>query len=460
MHKWIYIIVTVLFVVLVNQHTHAELQYIRLDAPELSNSVVISGDLFDMGRDQLIVGKGSKVDIYLDDEIIQTISGISGSVTALAFGDLTGNFRNELLVGTNNAGAFYIFEKKLDRWQRIGEPRYLWAPVTYLQVADLTADGWGDIIAQNAKGEVQVFLSWQGELYSFYRTQPDESIKQIFAEDLTSDGADEIVFTYNFGYVAVLKWINSELNVIWENYPWGSIDGLMVGSLDNRPEIIVITSQGILYSWIWEHNTFVLKRHFLHSRLGNSFDYVNGSQFVSFSDETGISFFTIGVSQLVEQTNISHLRGQAIYAVNDRLLIRDRMNQYYWLETVDSLYLPMYFDGELHTEPIRYLFRDGQLYLSLSDSADTLDWMIIGQRKLFMTNRVASATLVPDKGTVGWNNIELPLRNPVIIYQEEVFVPLEFFLVMGYDLKFDTSRRRLDFDKTWGWWFDAFSPTS
>ena len=185
---------------------------------------------------------------------MQIVSDLSSSVTALAVGDLTGDFRPELLVGTDNAGAFYVYELRGGKWQRAGRARYLWEPVTYLAVHDINNDGWGDVLALNRSGHAEVFLSWEGELYSFWRAS---GVKHFLAADVDQDGIVEMVFTTEAGNVGVLKWSDQQLETLWENYPWGTIESLVVLEDRAAPEWIVVTSRKMLYGWRWQDGNVV-----------------------------------------------------------------------------------------------------------------------------------------------------------------------------------------------------------
>ena len=84
-----------------------------------------------------------------------------------------------------------------------------------LAVHDINDDGWGDVLVLNETGDAEIYLSWEGELYRFWRSA---DIKHFTAADIDGDGVVEILFTSRQGQVAVLKWEDQQLVTIWENY--------------------------------------------------------------------------------------------------------------------------------------------------------------------------------------------------------------------------------------------------
>jgi len=94
---------------------------------------VVVGDILGNGSEQLLVGSGSLVSILSEGEVVGEIRGFHGNVTALGYGDLTGNLRTDIVVGTDNAGALYTFTSHNGEWRRTGQPRYMWSPIAYAE---------------------------------------------------------------------------------------------------------------------------------------------------------------------------------------------------------------------------------------------------------------------------------------------------------------------------------------
>src|SRR5690625_4638420 len=137
----------IIFFSLVIIHDVVRADYLFYELAYLDNSILAVADVLDTGRDQIIAGNGSEVRIYDQGQVQELISLFSVTVTAIAVGDLTGDFRPEILIGTDK-GSYYVYQRIQGQWHQIVEQRYLWAPVTYLEVCDLTGNGWGDVIVR------------------------------------------------------------------------------------------------------------------------------------------------------------------------------------------------------------------------------------------------------------------------------------------------------------------------
>ncbi|MFY9436523.1 MAG: VCBS repeat-containing protein, partial [Limnochordia bacterium] len=156
----------------------AQADYLLEELPYLHNSVVAVASVLNNGRDQIISGLGNELRIYDQGVLIGTITGFAGNVTAVAAGDLTGDFRPEIIIGTDNFN-FYVYQHVQGTWRQVVERRYLWSPVVRLLVADITGNGWGDVVVLTERGEAFVYLGWDGELDLFWRSQPNANVKYV-----------------------------------------------------------------------------------------------------------------------------------------------------------------------------------------------------------------------------------------------------------------------------------------
>lgn len=444
------LLLSLIIVVNITSLSGATEQYILVEVPELINGITIIGDVLDIGTDQIIVGRGNQVDIYDHDQLVTSITGFSGNVTALALGDLTGNYSPELVIGTDNA-SFYVYQLQEDYWIELNEHRYLWAPINQIEIADITGSGWGDVVVRNARGEVYIFLSREGILENSWRSQPNEQIKFLLTADFNEDGMDEVVLTRNSGYVGVLRWQDQELVRVWENYPWGSIENLTVGNpiSNHLPELMLTTSQKMFYSWQWNGTTFVSRRSYSQNAGGPTLRYENDFGLLSFSVNEGITAYTVGSANFVEQwripvTNIVHAE-----AVNDRILAQDVAGKYHWLWQINLADVSTYVNDSMVKSP-RLQIDQGEIFVSLVDVTKLLGWTKLGTSKIFIMKGFDYIVLYPDTQVISWNNLTLPQKTLMI--DDEVYVTYDLFSFLGYRVDFDYSTLNLTFMQDWGWW--------
>lgn len=443
----------ILFSVLILSANTIASSYVLEELPHLHNTVLIAADVMNVGYQQLIVGKSNEVRIFDQNGTSKPIADIDGNVRALATGDLTGNFRMEVLVGTDNY-SICVYKQIDQTWQQIEEIKYLWAPINYLEVADITGNGWGDVIALNTRGEAFIFLSWNGKLSLFWRSKPNETVKYITAADLTGNGADEVIFTHNSGYVAVLHWQEGQLDLVWQNFPWGSIDGLVITqlSLQQLPEITVTTGQNIFYSWQWKAEDLTISRHFTQELAGEPIMYMTDHGLINRSDAYGISAYEIGTNSLTEKWNIPLTGITDVILYNGRFLVKNNLDMYYLLHTINTDDIDVYFDHEHVDNPPQMLIYDGHVYLSLEDTIDRIGWLSFGTKRIFLIRGLDYFVIEPGKSTILWNNVAIPLTREIISHHDEIYIPLSALTMFGYEAVFDVTGFKLDIQKKWGWW--------
>lgn len=414
--------------------------YLQVDAPEYSDKAVLVADLLDYGKPQIIVGGQGNVTVYTDDKALYTITNVSGRVTSLAIGDLTGDFRPELLVGTDNAGAFYIYQLRDERFRRLADPQYLWSPVRHLQVADINGDGWGDILALTDKGEAVLYLSWEGELFPFWRSEAGEQVAHLVSYDVTGDGNDELIYARSSGYVAVWQWREHQLELVWENYPWGNIEGLIAGLEQNSSEIMAITGQKMVYGWQWDGQGFQLHKHFHAPELGRSFQPWNNGV-LSFSSEDGVSYFTIESSRIRKQWNIPFVTGTRFQEYQDKYLVSDGRRVHFWLEPVADDYFELHVNGTRIEQSADVAQDNGDLLLNWENTAN-----------LLAIEGFYWATVVPGTAEILWGDMIFPLTRKAVLIDDSLYVPVDAFAIYGWNAEIDMARRRVNFTPHWGWW--------
>ena len=427
--------------------------YVMKDLPQLDNGIVIAADVLNKGSEQLIVGKGSKIFIYDQNKLVGTISGFSGNVTALAVGDMNGNFNLEILVGTD-AFNVHIYQLVNEEWLQIEVKRYFWAPISSLKVADITGNGWGDMIVTNTRGDAYIYLSWEGKLDIFWRSKPNEPVKFITAENLTGSRADDVVLTHDSGYVEVISWKDEKLRTLWQGYPWGTIDSLILTPIkaESPSQILILTDQNIFYSWKWDGNTFVPQYHF-HQRLdGKIIGYHSEFGLIAISPKSGITFYNVGSNVLEKVFNINLTAISDIVFYNEQLVVKDVGSRYYALQSIDLEDIEIYINGELVDTPIEFLINEGRLYVSLNDITSILGWMKFGtKQRIFLIKGLNYLVVDGEQGQILWHNIPLPLHE-LISKDNLIYLPLESISIFGYEVRLDCTNNQLDLSRNWGWW--------
>lgn len=423
--------------------------YVRVDRPELNGAVLLVADLMDIGEPQVILGRQNAVYIVHEDEVQELAGDLPGHVTALAAGDLTGDFRPELLVGTDNAGAFYIYERQGGLWNRSGRARYLWEPVQMLAVHDINDDGWGDVLVLNETGDAEIYLSWEGELYRFWRSA---DIKHFTAADIDGDGVVEILFTSRQGQVAVLKWEDQQLVTIWENYPWGTIESLVVIDEGSTPEWIVVTSQKMLYGWRWQNDTVATTRHFHAPELGELLTYIPGTGLLSFSPSRGASMFALQSSGVRELWNVPDVTGEQVYPFFESFLVRDEHNEYFLLQPSDGRW-QIFLDEQDITDELKLSARNGQFFVELTSAARGFGLSLFGSEPWYIIGPNGFISVNVGERFIERDNLRFPLSAEAFLEGEELHVPLEIFNYLGWTVEVDRSRQQIRFVRRWGWWY-------
>lgn len=427
--------------------------YVMKDLPQLDNGIVIAADVLNKGSEQLIVGKGNKVFIYDQTELVGTISGFSGNVTALAVGDMNGNFRLEVLVGTD-AFNVHIYQLVNEEWLELDVKRYFWAPISSLKVADITGNGWGDMIVTNARGDAYIYLSWEGKLDIFWRSKPSEPVKFITADNLTGSLADDVVLTHDSGYVEVISWRDEKLRTVWQGYPWGTIDSLVLAPIqaESPSQIVILTDQNIFYSWKWDQNTFVPQHHFHQNLDGKIIGYHPEFGLIAVSPKSGITAYNVGFNILEPAVNINLTSVTDIVFYNGQLVAKDLGNRYYALQSIDLEDIEIYINGELVETKVEFLLDEGRLYISLDDITSVLGWMKFGTKlRIFLIKGLNYLVVDTEQGAILWHNIPLPLHE-LIKKDNQIYLSLESISVFGYEVKLDGTNNRLDLSRNWGWW--------
>ncbi len=426
--------------------------YIVVDEPAFKGAVVLFGDLFQRDQVECLVGKGQSLYLVDGEEQQELITDIPGRITALALGDLTGDLRHNLVVGTDGAGALYFYTLRGGEWKREAEPIYLWDSIRYLGVYDLNNNGWGDVVALTEGGELTIFISWEGRLYPFWKSPPQEVVTNVQVLDINQDGQPDVIYTYASGYVGILTWDDQEFTTLWENYPWGAIDGLVVLPVSGAPEWLVVTSQKMLYGWKWKDGEVVNSRHFYASGLGEHLFYIPSEGLLSFSEKTGISLFELHLSGVTELWRVPGVSGCEAFYVDSEFILRDCQFNYYRL-VPDSGEWSILLNGKDITERISfYEEEDGQLYFNLTEIGPELGFSVFHLGDWYFLKDNHHLRINPQSRRIECNGLLIPFQGSIIVKDGVPFAGPEIFPLFGWMFKVDLARREARLGKNWGWW--------
>ncbi len=426
--------------------------YIVVDEPDLRGAVVLFTDLFQRGRIECLLGKEQSLYLVDGEEHQELISGIPGQITALAAGDLTGDLRQNLVVGTAGAGGLYFYSLRSGEWKREAEPIYLWDSIRYLEICDLNGDGWGDVVALTEGGEITIFISWEGRLYPFWKSPPHEVATNVQVLDINQDGQLDVIYTYASGYVGILTWDVQEFVTLWENYPWGSIDSLVVLPLADAPEWLVITSQKMLYGWKWKDGEVVNSRHFYASALGEYLFYIPGVGLLSSSPKTGISLFELHTSEVAQLWCVPGVFGCEVFYVAGEFILRDCGFNYYRLAP-DSGEWSIFLNGKDITERVSFYEEDdGQLYFNLKEIGPELGFSVFLLGDWYFMQDQQHLRINPRSERIECNGLWIPFGGTIVEKDGMPYAGPEIFPLFGWVFKLDPARREARLGKSWGWW--------
>lgn len=432
----------------------AQADYLLEELPCLHNSVVAVASVLNNGRDQIISGLGNELRIYDQGVLIGTITGFAGNVTAVAAGDLTGDFRPEIIIGTDNFN-FYVYQHVQGTWRQVVERRYLWSPVVRLLVADITGNGWGDVVVLTERGEAFVYLGWDGELDLFWRSQPNANVKYVCAGDLDGNGGDEVIYAYHSGYVGVLGWMDGQLELLWQNYPWGTIDSVFLAEtrLGELPELVVVTGQNIFYAWRYNGESLSTVRHFPAEFDGRVIKFLPELGIVNMSGRSGVSRYTIGTSSLNHVESLPLFSVQDLIPTNGGYLVKETDGSYYRLHQVDPETIEIRYNSKTLSGSIEAKLYNGRVFLDLDGLASALSLIRFGSQRIFLISRLNYMVIDPGSSMVTWRNMKLPLMENVLVEDRKFYLPLSLLPVLGYESEYDYESHMLTIRRTWGWWW-------
>lgn len=425
--------------------------YVVVDEPELQDAVVLVGDLYGKGNSNLLLGQDGSIFVLEEDAKRVILEDITGQISALALGDLNGDLHIDLVVGTDSAGALYFYSLKDGIWERQGQPQYIWDAVRSLAVHDFNRDGWGDLLILTDKGEAQILLSAEGKLHSFWKSPADQVVVGLEVIDVDQNGHPDVVYAFQGGYVGVLTWTPREFVTLWENYPWGLVESLVVLPHSNSPEWLVVTSQKMLYSWRWKDGGVVSSRAFQANELGEHLFYFPDEGLLSFSQKTGVSLFELKSGSVIEKWRVPGVFGNLAFRHQSDFYFRNVLNGYHRLMPGDVAWRVFIHDREI-TDMVSIFEQSGQIYFSLQDLAEPLGFGVFsGDTWSFLKNDTVMR-LWPGKNNIEYGDLIIPIRAPILEMDGCPYVPATIFPSFGWRVEYDVSRQHVVFLKIWGWW--------
>lgn len=442
-------ICAVFFILLLVQMPVAA-SFTAVAAPELFGASVLVADLHGDGQEKLLLGKEGGV-FVLDEGGLQQFIEVPGRVTAVAVGDVTGDFRHDLAVGTDRGGALYLYTERAGTWERHGHAQYLWDTIIQLGIHDFNGDGWGDVVALTDKGEAYVYLSREGNLFPLWKSPAGELVVGCAVLDVDRNGYPDLIFTLRTGYVAVLTWGEEEFVPLWENYPWGAVESLAVVSDASSPEWLVVTSQKMLYAWRWQNGEVINSRKFEAQSLGERLVYIPKHGLLSLSSVTGISLFELQSSEVVEKWRVPGLFGDDAFFYAGDFYFRDPSGAYLRLVEGAESWRVFVHDQEV-TGYVDVLRRDGQLYVNLLNLAPILGLTARLEGGWKVSAGPMEVTLWPERTVLDWQGFLIPLGSPLVEEGGLPFLPMEVLPLLGWTVQIDALRQLVVFVENWGWW--------
>ena len=177
--------------------------------------------------------------------------------TAVGSGDVTGDGVPELVVGTANAGAVYVFAWTGRRWTLLGQTPYLWSPVSALAAGDPDGDGRDELVVLSEAGEL-VVLGWRERVWQVLWRSPAgwSPVLHFQLADLGGDGRPGLIVTDQASAVTVWRWPMTEPAA--QAFVWGTPVSLAVDlHTAGAPQVLVATDERLLYRYTWQDQQLV-----------------------------------------------------------------------------------------------------------------------------------------------------------------------------------------------------------
>lgn len=316
---------------------------------------------------------------------------------------------------------------------------------------DFNGDGWGDVVALTDKGEAFVYLSREGNLFPLWKSPAGEYVVGFEVLDVDQNGYPDLIIALRSGYVAVLTWGEEEFVTLWENYPWGAVESLVIIPHATSPEWLVVTSQKMLYAWRWQNGEVTTSRKFEAQALGEHLFYIPQEGLLSLSGATGISLFDLQTSTVAEKWRVPGLYGDHAFYYQGDFYFRDMTNAYLRLVEGTQHWRLFVYETEV-TDFVGMVQRDGQLYFNLLELAPLLGLTTRLEGGWKISTSHGEVTLWPSSTVLGWQELSIPLVSPVVEEAGVPFVPVDVLPLLGWTVRIDSLRQQVIFLENWGWW--------
>jgi len=389
------------------------------------------GDLTGDGQEEILVAQGERIQVLrrkehtLERAWELELRGIS--VTSMC---VPGPGR--LIVGTGQAGTVRCFRLVGSQAVEVQRSSYLWSPVKTIILADLTGTGREEFVALTEKGSVHVFRLDESGLEQLWVSTGDP-LHLLLVADYDGDGRSELVVG-DENAVEVLRWEDGDMVTVWKNYPWGQLTGLF--QVADR-ELWLRTGQDVLYAYRWNGETFVLNWSLsdpllnmeapVLGQIEDQLAFIGGATL----PHPGVGVWKASRSGLEEiwfsgpigvVKAILHLPG------GEFLVMADRDVVHLW-QPVPGDFYRAFFDGhqiQLLHPPIE---RRGVLWISLRDISDLFRLTVAWDRETKSITILRDSLYVilkPDEQRIEVNGQSRILSASPFIQEGVTYVPIDF----------------------------------
>lgn len=420
-----------------------------VDEPDLWDAVILLDGSVSPGSNSLVVGQGQSVFLVTGEERLEIIRDLTGKLSALALGDLNGDLRDDLLLGTASAGALYIYTERNGAWERQGQPQYLWDSIVKLAIHDFNQDGWGDVATLTEQGVLHILLSQEGKLVPFWKSPADQVVTAFEVMDVDGNSFPDLIFTYHSGYVGAITWRGNQFSTLWENYPWGLIESLVV--IPAQSEWLVVTSQKMLYGWRYQNSEIVASRHFHAADLGEHLYHIPGVGLLSFSRKSGAALFELKSASVTEKWRVPGVFGSHAFYFQGDYYFRDSKGDFHRIIEGDGGWR-LFINGQDISDQVEVVERDGKLAYGLAELGRAMGYTVFGAANWHLIRGDRYFRVLPGRNLVEYDELSIPLAHPVWMIEGKPFLPTELLSLFGWQAEIDPARKHVVFSKNWGWW--------
>jgi len=104
------------------------------------------------------------------------------------------------------------------------------------------------------------------------------------------------------------------------------------------------------------------------------------------------------------------------------------------------------------TESVPLIKHNEIFYYSLSDVAVLFGLMEVPENRWRYVADHHEIILDPHENLVKFDNLVIPINNPVLEKDGLPYVSAEVFPLFGWRVELDTARQHVIFQQNWGWW--------